>query len=357
MKVFRIQQLVSLITAFLIMVAVAINRDGRFLGQSIVGEEPVFEKSVNDSITADGTWVISTRYLAKDIIGYAGNIPLQVYLKEGRVVKVEVLDNSETPSFMESVLESGLLNQWNNLTSEEVIEKQVDVVSGATFTSNAIIKSVQVAANYSLENPNPVEMDVFKPDLKLVVVLLVVVAGILLPILIKSKKYRYIQLVLNVIVLGFWSGSFISISLITNYLSNGLNWLTSIIPILLLISAFVLPLLGRPGHYCNWLCPMGSIQELSGKILPYKLKMPDIIVKILYYFREGLWFDMMLLMWIGIGFEVMDYEVFSAFLFQTASIPVLIIGGVFLVLSVFIPKPYCRFVCPTGTLMKFAQKK
>ncbi|NLF43947.1 MAG: 4Fe-4S binding protein, partial [Bacteroidales bacterium] len=37
--------------------------------------------------------------------------------------------------------------------------------------------------------------------------------------------------------------------------------------------------------------------------------------------------------------------------------PVLIIGVAFLVLSVFIPKPYCRFVCPTGTLMKFAQKK
>lgn len=357
MKVFRIQQLVSLITAFLIMVAVAINRDGRIWGQSIVGETPVVEKPVNDSITADGTWIIKTKELAKDVIGYAGNIPLQLYLKDGRVIKIDVLENSETPSFMESVLETGLLNQWNNLTAEEVLEKQVDVVSGATFTSNAIIKSVQIAANYALENPNPIGMNDFKPDLKLVLVLLVIVAGIIFPIIIKSKKYRLIQLALNVIVLGFWSGSFISLSLITNYLSNGINWLTSIVPILLLISAFLLPLFGRPGHYCNWLCPMGSIQELSGKIIPYKIKLSDTLVKILYYFREWLWFCMMLMMWIGIGFEAMDYEVFSAFLFQSAGVPVLIIGATFLVLSVFIPKPYCRFVCPTGTLMKFAQKK
>src|SRR5512145_3352116 len=114
MKVFRIQQLISLITAFLIMVAVAINRDGRIWGQSIVGKTPMVEKPVNDSITADGTWIIKTKELAKDVIGYAGNIPLQLYLKDGRVIKIDVLENSETPSFMESVLETGLLNQWNN---------------------------------------------------------------------------------------------------------------------------------------------------------------------------------------------------------------------------------------------------
>ena len=50
-------------------------------------------------------------------------------------------------------------------------------------------------------------------------------------------------------------------------------------------------------------------------------------------------------------------EVFSAFIFQTASVFVLALGGVFLLLSFFVARPYCRFVCPTGTLFKIAERR
>ena len=53
----------------------------------------------------------------------------------------------------------------------------------------------------------------------------------------------------------------------------------------------------------------------------------------------------------------MDYEVFSAFVFQTASAFVLVLGIVVVVLSLFVPRPYCRFVCPTGTLLRLAENR
>ena len=80
-------------------------------------------------------------------------------------------------------------------------------------------------------------------------------------------------------------------------------------------------------------------------------------VKRLEQFRELLWTVLMMLMLSGIGFEWLNYEVFSAFLLTTASWIVIAIAVVFLVLSVFVPRPYCRFICPTGTLFKVVQSR
>ncbi|MCI7310122.1 MAG: 4Fe-4S binding protein, partial [Prevotella sp.] len=41
-----------------------------------------------------------------------------------------------------------------------------------------------------------------------------------------------------------------------------------------------------------------------------------------------------------------------AFVFQAAGWVVLVFAALFMVLAIFVPRPYCRFVCPTGTLFK-----
>ena len=60
-------------------------------------------------------------------------------------------------------------------------------------------------------------------------------------------------------------------------------------------------------------------------------------------------------MWCGTGFDIMNYEVFSAFMFKQASLAVMILAVVFLILSIFINRPYCRYICPTGALLKLSQ--
>ena len=78
-------------------------------------------------------------------------------------------------------------------------------------------------------------------------------------------------------------------------------------------------------------------------------------VKRLTFFRKALWMVLMLLMLVGVGFDWMDYEIFAAFIITSASTVVLLLACLFFILSVFVPRPYCRFVCPTGTLFKVAQ--
>ncbi|MFC4665826.1 FMN-binding protein [Falsiporphyromonas endometrii] len=90
---------------------------------------------------ADGTTVINTTVVGKDIVGYAGAVPLEIGVKQGKVVYVKALSNKETPGFFRKA--SRILNSWNGKTVKEASKLQVDAVTGATFSSKAIIKNVQ----------------------------------------------------------------------------------------------------------------------------------------------------------------------------------------------------------------------
>ena len=72
-------------------------------------------------------------------------------------------------------------------------------------------------------------------------------------------------------------------------------------------------------------------------------------------FRQILWAMLMLCLWTGVWFDWIDYEPFSAFVFQSASWVIIAIALAFVALSTVIMRPYCRFVCPTGSLLKYSQ--
>ena len=86
-----------------------------------------------------------------------------------------------------------------------------------------------------------------------------------------------------------------------------------------------------------------------------KLKLSAGMVKGLTWFRKLLWFVLMALMVAGLWFDWINYEFFTAFIFQAASVVVIVLAVVCTLTSIFVPRPYCRFVCPTGTLMKMAE--
>lgn len=158
-------------------------------------------------------------------------------------------------------------------------------------------------------------------------------------------------------VLGFWCGAFVSHTLMVKYLSQGIYGWGALLPLLLLVMAFIYPLFGHKSHYCLHACPFGSLQELAGKCSHRKLRIAPQWLKRLEIFRQLLWAMLMFVMWCGVGFAWMDNEPFAAFLFRTAPPVALTLAIVFTLLSFFVPRPYCRFVCPTGTLLKYAEKE
>lgn len=353
------------------------------------------------------------------IEGYNGPVPVQVTIKDGKVASVTALDNDETPGFFRKVENGGLLNSWNGKSVAEAASMKVDGISGATYSSEAVIANVTAAlqtaaagktvfvkeedsnAGASSEKsadkkvseknasatpdtqedtltdstptakiePQPTAIvkqvkrihtprkPEFTPTWQWIISLAVVCCGLILPLFLKKRWYRNLQLVLNVAVLGFLTGTFLSYSLMVRFLSHGIgDWVMSLVALIMLAAAFLMPFLGRKNHYCMWICPLGSAQELMGKMVKKKPRIGKKTVKVLTRIRELLWCVLMVAMWMGAWYEWMDYEPFGCFMVKEASAAVIATGAVILVLSIVIDRPYCRFVCPTGTLFKMAQK-
>lgn len=101
--------------------------------------------------TNDGTYIVTTGKIGKNIKGYAGQTPVKVYIKNDAVVKVEALPNEETAGIFSKVREK-LLVKWNGMKVGKIVRSDVDGVSGATYSSKAVKENVKCAVKYYLDN-------------------------------------------------------------------------------------------------------------------------------------------------------------------------------------------------------------
>ena len=347
-------QPVCFLICLLLMAVVPIWHDHKLFGLSIPKKDG--ETTVETLTEKDGAIVVNTTELGKGIIGYRGPTPVEIYISGGVIQKVKALPNQETPEFLGAVRNSDLLERLDGKTPEEASKVKLDAVSGATYTSQALIDNIQTGIAYALDgNVAEAEKETQPLGLKFYITLVIILAGGIIPIYFKNGRYRTLQLVLNVLLLGFWGGTFISYSQMMSYMTNGITKVALIPAALMLIAAFIYPFFGKKNHYCAWMCPYGSLQELLGKCVKKKIHIPVKVLKGLDYFRQALWFVLMWLLWTGLWFDWMGYEPFAAFFFTDASAVVLGIAGAFLILSFFVNRPYCRFVCPTGSLFKYSE--
>ena len=380
-------RLLSLVVVVLILAAAAILRDGRILGHDLrEAHEAKALKNDTLEMTPDGAFVVNTKPLAKDVQGYGGPVPLKIHIKDGRVATVEAEPNAESPDFFNRAKE--LLNHWQNKSVDEALAEEVDAVSGATFSSRAIIANMQRGLAYAkqhgqwgedgsvgalgtsaspivggsagaLETSAPPivgsSVGALETSAPPIVALIVVLLGAVVPLFYNNRRLHLVQLAVNVVVLGLWTGTFVSYTLFLRIFSGGVS-LSAIgalaAPLLMLIVALIYPLAGRSGHYCANICPFGSAQELAGKLSRRKLRITPRVLKLLSVLRNLLWGVLMALLLTGTCTAWIDYELFTAFLYSSASVWVIVLAALFLVLSVWVPRPYCRFVCPTGALVK-----
>lgn len=370
-----IQKLMSLFFIVCMLSIAAMNRDNKLFGYDF-GETDKQSAAVavnNDtlSVQPDGSFIVNTKPLAKDVQGYGGPVPLRIHVsKDGVVAAIEAEPNAETPDFFNQA--KLLLTRWQGKTVDEAMAEtdKVDAVSGATFSSNAIIANMQRGLAYTNRHAAQSKAATDASGAILegsgsssasgwtiggIAALIVALLGAIVPLFYKSRRWHTVQLVLNVVVLGLWTGTFVSFTLLMRLFSGGLSLAalaTLAAPLLMVVVALFYPLAGKPGHYCAHVCPFGSAQELAGKLTRRKLRVPVRLNKALNMFRTVLWAVLMVLLLTGTWVAWIDYELFTAFLYSSASVWVVVLAVLFLVLSVWVPRPYCRYVCPTGTLLR-----
>ena len=85
--------------------------------------------------------VIDTTEMCKDVLGHHAPTPVKITIVGDKIQSVEALPSDETPSFFDMAVE--VLDAFKGMTVQNALEAEVDAVSGATMSSEALIKNVK----------------------------------------------------------------------------------------------------------------------------------------------------------------------------------------------------------------------
>ena len=302
--------------------------------------------------------VLSSEPYSRDVIGYAGTTPVFIYLDADDEVQAIVPgDNDETPSFFKRATRK-ILKAWNGMSVSDALPLEVDVVSGATYSSHALIANTRNAMAAYVEAEKINTSGPVIGWVRTIALFFVFAFGIFVSFRCKGKRWwRISVLILNVGVTGFWCGQFLCVSVLRGLIENGADVLLYLPTLMMLAIAIVMPYLGKRNHYCAWMCPYGSLQELAWRLPLPKLQVNAKTFKVLSKIRIAVLMILMFLLWMGYGAFLLEYEPFSAFIVTTAAPAVIVLAAVFVVLGMFFPHPWCHCVCPVGALLNLAEEK
>jgi len=105
--------------------------------------------------------------------------------------------------------------------------------------------------------------------------------------------------------------------------------------------------------FCAAVCPLGAVQEL---VAVRPLKVPawvDHSLGVLPYVYLG---GAVLYAASGTTFIICNYDPFVGLFRLSASESMLLFGACFLVIGLFVGRPYCRYLCPYGALLGLCSK-
>lgn len=125
---------------------------------------------------------------------------------------------------------------------------------------------------------------------------------------------------------------------------------------LTVIAFFVLPLLftllfGRT--FCAGVCFMGAVQDLVNikhVSIPSWISKPLSALPYIYLTLA------VLLAASGADFIICRFDPFIGFFRMNATFGMVVFGAAIIVLSIFVGRPYCRFLCPYGVLLSWMSK-
>jgi FMN-binding domain/4Fe-4S binding domain len=312
-------------------------------------------------------FALNTWPLARDVTGFGGPVPVLIVTDlSGVIIGCSLLANNETPELVATVVEAGLLDKWNSVHWSSAREVAVDAVSGATLTCMAIRDSLRTRLLLTGDSPSTTlaNIETSKFFWGWIPTCLLIIVGLYLcfaPGRVQ-KRIRPLMIMLTIGWLGLACGTFLSQAYIFSICGSFSGWRLLKPPGLLLILAILVPVIsGRP-LYCNHLCPHGAAQELIGKISSRTTRLSHHTLKALISIPSLILLALLFLVILGMPAAGTAWaEPFSAFLvlrarFSAIPLTAIILALLSLLLSIFFKRPWCRFACPTGALLRFLRR-
>jgi len=171
----------------------------------------------------------------------------------------------------------------------------------------------------------------------------------------RSRRAIFILMVFSLLYFGFWRrGCVCSVGAMQNLVLSIFDKTSAVS--LTVLAFFILPLVstlffGRT--FCAAVCPLGAMQDM---VLMRPVAVPQWIERGLRLFAYLYLAASVLFAATGSAFIICRYDPFISFYRLSGNLNLLILGVCFLVIAVFIGRPYCRFLCPYGVILRQLSK-
>ncbi|WP_019849105.1 FMN-binding protein [Desulfitobacterium sp. PCE1] len=294
-------------------------------------------------------------------IGYAGPVDVLVFIdKEGQLKKLEIVQQTETPSFFNKVMSVGFVDNilGKKANSQFELGQDLDGVTNATFTSRAIAEAVRKASHtiamtqLNMEVPQTTSL---KLSLEHYLLL-----GLLFAVFLfqkfKLNKLRNVTLIAGFLLIGYWQKALLTLGNIASVISGNISWQNMPFWLILLIGVFALILITGRNLYCYWICPYGALSELLGAFGRFSrtsYKPCERSIKRFKHLRLFLAWIALVFAFLMMNPSISSYEIFAPLFawegtaVQWLMLPVMLFAGVFIL------RIWCRFFCPVGGILDF----
>lgn len=316
-------------------------------------------------------WILQTSPEADQIVGYQG--PTNAFIGftlTGDVVGVAIGASYDNEPYVGYVREDRYFRRLlegktlSELATIDPIEEQIEGVSGATMTSQAVVDGVIAAAAKAEQRRQQEELAATQPQEAAGGFFpgwgtLAVIGGALVIGLTRLRSSRWLRVVWQVVLiayLGLINGDLLSQAMLVGWARSGVPWANAVGLVALTVAAFLVPIITKRNLYCHHVCPHGAAQHFVRGRLLKPLQLPrrwDAVLRTIPV--------LLLLVVVGVGmtqapFSLVNIEPFDAYVWHIAGGATIAIAVIGLVASLFVPLAYCRYGCPTGALLEFVRR-
>jgi polyferredoxin len=297
--------------------------------------------------------------------GFGGSVPVLTAIdREGRILAVKILECRETPSYLTRIDTPEVLRALVGRSYAETISLAgVDAISSATVTAVAVESAVRSGARtvavkaIGLEPPDGTGRPrrAFRWWDALAVIYVCAVAFVFRKA--RSPRWRWATLAMSIVVLGLVAKSYVSVADFSRALVGAWPaWEMFAAWYVFFFGVLIITFL-RGRIYCRLMCPFGALCTAAAKV-----PVPNVLPSRRVLRALGL------VRWILLAATVaafaftgsaalFAYEPYAP-LFQmplwlaagaTAPIALAVVA---IVASAFVPRLWCRFLCPAGAALE-----
>lgn len=250
----------------------------------------------------------------------------------------------------ENVSNTNNENKTNESTSSNDTQETISIEKEEKTTNNIIDDN----NSENLEKTNTYLKDLenylFNTQTLLYIILIILS---LIFVSLKLYKLRFFALLFSLAVLGFYFGgclcptSYIGKLFSVQFLSISFYIFLGLIVFISIITLFK----GRV--FCGWVCPHGALQEFIYKVKTKRFEKIEKYLKYLKYFVLAVVLILSLIYSQNYFCEVYPFKVLYNF---SGTGFILVFSIIILFLSIFIYRPFCRFICPFGAYLGLVSK-